>query len=355
MNKAQRCGARACSGFVRQACGCGRDCSQAANPWAGCVLILALILPVAGSAAACHGRFPNPLTDVCWRCIFPIHIGPARISMGMEDAGAAPPLICTCPAPPPLFVRFGLGVSFWEPARVAEVVRTPFCAPLLGGVELADLSTVPAGTGHAGPAGGEAYYHVHWYAFPVLAWMNLLTDLACQDQGGFDLLYLTELDPLWQDDELSFLLNPEAALFANPAAQAACAADCLAASAGFPLDNLFWCAGCQGSMYPLVGSTAHNTGGIDTSLLLTQRMASKLHRQLVARDTSTSAALCGPVPQPIMRKGQYKTQLLYPRPRPHDAQPLGRLSQPWGAGGEYPVRGEDWAYLIFRKRTCCAF
>ena len=124
MNKAQRCGARACSGFVRQACGCGRDCSQAANPWAGCVLILALILPVAGSAEACHGRFPNPLTDVCWRCIFPIHIGPARISMGMEDAGAAPPLICTLPGTATAIRAFRSRRVFLGAARVAEVVRT---------------------------------------------------------------------------------------------------------------------------------------------------------------------------------------------------------------------------------------
>ena len=107
--------------------------------------------------------------------------------------------------------------------------------------------------------------------------MNLLTDLACQDQGGFDLLYLTELDPLWQDDELSFLLNPEAALFANrprrPPAR-------LTAWRRAPDFRLTTCSGARVARvpcYPLVGSTAHNTGGIDTSLLLTQRMASKLH------------------------------------------------------------------------------
>ncbi len=316
--------------------------------------MLVLLWPGSIPAAPCYGGFPNPLTDVCWRCIFPIHIGPVQAGMGMEDAGAVPPLICTCPAPPPLFVRFGLGVSFWEPARVAEVVRTPFCSPLLGGVQLAELSSVPAGTGHAGVAGGEAYYQVHWYVYPLLAWLGLLTDLACMSPESFDLVYLSELDPLWQDDELAFLLNPEAALFANPVAQAACAADCIAASSGFPIDALFWCAGCQGSMYPLTGSTAHNTGAVDSSLLLTQRMAFKLHRQLVARDTSTIAAMCIPQPQPIMRKGQYKTQMLHPLPYPQGAQPFGRLSLPWASGREYPVHGEDFSYLVFRKRLCCA-
>jgi hypothetical protein len=71
--------------------------------------------------------------------------------------------------------------------------------------------------------------------------------------------YITELDPLWNADELSFILNPEAILFGNPIAQAACAADCVAATAGFPLNPLFWCGGCQGSLYPFTGNNpAHN-------------------------------------------------------------------------------------------------
>jgi len=311
---------------------------------------LLLLLPmVAWAQQPCHGRFPNPITDVCWRCIFPIRIGPLRIGFGMEDAGDTPPLICACPGNP--IPRIGLGVSFWEPARVSEVVRTPYCANLLGGLRLPGPER-PAGTGDA--VEQESFYHVHWYIYPLLAWVGLLTELACMQQEPFDLLYLTELDPLWQDDELAFLLNPEAALFANPVAQAACAADCVAATTGFPIDRLFWCAGCQGSMYPLGGSSSHHTGGVDTSLLLTQRMLAKLHRMLVARDTSTRAAMCATRAQPIVRKGQYKTQMLYPRPLTNDAQPLGRLSQPWGAGREYPVRGEDWGYLIFRRRLCCA-
>ncbi|HFE31813.1 MAG TPA: conjugal transfer protein, partial [Gammaproteobacteria bacterium] len=85
------------------------------------------------------------------------------------------------------------------------------------------------------------------------------------------------------------------------------------------------------------------------------RMAAKLHRQLIARDTSSRGAMCLPLPLPILRKSQYKTQMLYPVPFTLNAQPFGRVTIPWGAGREYPVRGEDWAYLIWRKKACCAF
>ncbi|WP_370976920.1 TraU family protein [Acinetobacter baumannii] len=34
----------------------------------------------------------------------------------------------------------------------------------------------------------------------------------------------------------------------------ACAGDCVLASAGFGSNGLFWCAGCNGSIYPLNGN-----------------------------------------------------------------------------------------------------
>ncbi|MDA4835001.1 TraU family protein, partial [Enterobacter hormaechei] len=49
--------------------------------------------------------------------------------------------------------------------------------------------------------------------------------------ASFDVAYMTEIDPLWNDDVLTTLINPEVALFNNPIAVAACAADCVAASA----------------------------------------------------------------------------------------------------------------------------
>ena len=45
---------------------------------------------------------------------------------------------------------------------------------------------------------------------------------------------------------LAFYTNPEAAWLANPVALAACLADAAAASAGSPIDSLFWCAGTWG-------------------------------------------------------------------------------------------------------------
>ena len=112
--------------------------------------------------------------------------------------------------------------------------------------------------------------------------------------GSFDLAYLTEVDPLWNDDELTLILNPDAVLFANPIAIAACAADCVAATVGFGLNTLFWCAGCQGGLYPMDGHVQYHMGGVRTAALLAQRLTAKMHRELIAWGWHGSRGLCGP-------------------------------------------------------------
>nr|VUD33128.1 conjugal transfer pilus assembly protein TraU [Raoultella sp. NCTC 9187] len=65
------------------------------------------------SAAAdpsCEGRFVNPITDVCWQCIFPMSIGSVSVAAGggPDTVNPASP-VQYCPAPPPIFVRIGSG------------------------------------------------------------------------------------------------------------------------------------------------------------------------------------------------------------------------------------------------------
>ena len=54
-----------------------------------------------------------------------------------------------------------------------------------------------------------AFYHYHYYAFPLLVMLDLFMDGNCNADGymDFDLMYLSELDPTWLNDELVFLLS----------------------------------------------------------------------------------------------------------------------------------------------------
>ena len=43
---------------------------------------LALTFTANTAAAKCNARFLNPITEVCWDCIFPISVGALSINLG---------------------------------------------------------------------------------------------------------------------------------------------------------------------------------------------------------------------------------------------------------------------------------
>lgn len=308
-------------------------------------------------AATCTGKFANPITDVCWSCMFPLKIAGVNLaSLGQEDTqNPGGNIFCSCGNPP----KFGIKVSFWEPVRRVDIVRDPFCLVSLGGINMNPGFDAP---GHGRPQredqGRSSFYQAHWYVDPIIFWLQAILDNGCLENMGFDLAYLTELDPLWNDDELTRILNPDVYLFANLPAQAACAADCVTASSGFSNNLFFWCAGCNGPMYPLNGNIGAHVGGVQASSLIATRLVAKMHREGLMWAASGEDGMCGYYIQPVMDKTNYKYQMLYPIPQTKKiagkcCQPFGRTSILWGAGKEYPYKGEDFAYEIFRKRNCC--
>ena len=315
-----------------------------------------------GWAYDCKGKLINPITDVCWSCLFPLSIGPAKVSgRGLPDPPNPKNIACICPkliggVPIP---TLGIPVGFWEPARIVDVTKEPFCMVSLGGIKLGvNLPTKGVHTATTNAMNGKehSFYHVHWYIWPIMHWLEVLVDFACLDRSSIDLAWLSEIDPTWNDDELGFFLNPESVLFANPIAQAACAVDCAASSAGLPLDLMFWCAGCQGGVYPFSGTIESHAGGVQASLLITEKIIAKLHRQLMLWGTSGKEALCGKYPMPIVKKSQYRLQLTYPLSATNKTlgcHPFGRTSFFLESGREFPVNGEDFAFVIWQKRNCC--
>lgn len=322
------------------------------------VVVLVLVLGRAGeSGAACTGRFINPVTDICWNCIFPLTLGGISLyTAGMDDTPNPKKIIHICPreiagvtVPLPC-----IPVSFWEPARMVDVTRTPWCFVNLGGLTLGPASAERMGSHAQLRDHRQSFYHVHWFVFPVMTWLELLTDFLCLEKQSFDVAWVSELDPTWNDDSLTFLKNPEAVVFANPLAQLACAADCLKASTGFPADSLFWCGGCQGSLYPFSGTISESFGGVQASQLLTMRLLGQLTRMGAVLGTSGEEALCQKTRRSVLKKTEYKSQMLYPVPQTRKGcYPLGRSDMLWSQGTEYPYQGEDFGYLLWRKRNCC--
>lgn len=256
-------------------------------------------------------------------------------------------------APPPLFRRIGLAIGYWEPMALTDVTRSPGCMVNLG-FSLPAFGKTAQGTAKKDEKQvNGAFYHVHWYKYPLTYWLNIITSLGCLEGGDLDIAYLSEIDPTWTDSSLTTILNPEAVIFANPIAQGACAADAIASAFNMPLDVLFWCAGSQGSMYPFNGWVSNESSPLQSSLLVSERMAFKLHRQGMIMETiGKNNAVCNEYPSPILPKERWRYQMVNMYPDSGQCHPFGRSVTRWETGKNPPNTKKNFGYLMWRKRNC---
>ncbi|MEL9687533.1 TraU family protein, partial [Escherichia coli] len=84
--------------------------------WLMMLFLLAGHVPAASADSACEVRFVNPITDICWSCIFPLSLGSIKVSKGKVSVTSNPSMhIPICPAPPTLFRRIRLAIGDWDP------------------------------------------------------------------------------------------------------------------------------------------------------------------------------------------------------------------------------------------------
>ena len=188
------------------------------------VFFLCLISIINPSSADPGCRNANVLsgkliTDICWDCVFPIIIAGVPMNTGQFDvpqASSSNPL-CTCSDD--LGVqRPGVTMAMWQPFQLIEFERVPGCASALNGVKF-PADRLFQGTHGPGKNGGpeESFMHYHVYSFPLLTMLDLFSNYGCliDSYVDFDMLYVSELDPTWNNDELAFFTNPEASLVAT--------------------------------------------------------------------------------------------------------------------------------------------
>lgn len=327
-------------------------------------LVLGLLLWVTSAQAVvpsiCTGTLYNPITDTDWNNIFPISIAGIQFT---SNSNMSPPLmlamppVCLCPT---IFgIPFiGIGVTFWQPMFISEIERRPGCLSSLGGIQvmpgysmLGSEQTTEDGVNSGTQANRM---QVHWYEYPVFGMLQLMESVICRNINGFNLMYMTEIDPLWQDDVWGAIFAPEAALFANPIASAACAVDAVASSLDFPMDALFWCAGAWGNIYPLSGNSSHAGTPFTMNNQLQAKFIARNHRMGLSWQTIGPTAVCSAHPNPIWVKSQYRYNQVAPVPRRGRAVPTGSN----GMLFQFPPitnvpTQEHTINLIWQGQQCC--
>lgn len=314
------------------------------------ITLLVVIFCPLNAHATCSANVFNPITEICWNCVFPVTMaGIALYGSDIDsphDNISSPVCLCGTVA--------GITASFWEPARIIETVKDPYCFNLIS----ADLSSGDAflggGVGDVPKTGKTTFAQAHYYLLNVWSFLDLFLDLPCLENTGFDVGYLSEVDPLWNDDLLAFILNPEALLFGNAVLQFSCMADSAAANAGLPLDPLFWCMGSWGSAYPLTGHVS-NDFYVQDNAAIASRLIYKLVREYTLFDTATN--VCGATMWPIWTKSHYRLHIMRPV-RDYTCHPIGRSGLIWSAMKNPPYSAggnasDNFDWVMFRKKLCC--
>lgn len=301
--------------------------------------------------ATCQGRIFNPVTDLNWNNSFPVTIGGVRGGSGPNN----PPLhrmpaICQCSPKP------GIGITFWEPRFVAEVARTAGCSSTLGGVDISGgaFKFLSSENESDSETWAGARLQVHWYDYPAMMAMDVAQSYAgCVSQPEFKMDAPTEVDPLWNAELAAALNSPEGLLFANPVAALSCIPDAVTSMANYPLDLLYWCAGAQGIVYPLMGrsQTHSDSTGNGTMHTLSKYIASrtKVGKLLM---TIGPAAQCIKMYNKVWIKSQYRLDLIYPVPS-NSSIVIGKSDLTWSSLTTTPTQTEQ-AYMVWRGSQCCA-
>ncbi|WP_233981868.1 TraU family protein [Pectobacterium versatile] len=297
--------------------------------------------------ATCKSSFINPITDISWRCIFPMRIAGVQVVGGEEDPSSIKSPICTCKSRSGVPI-LGLKTSFWEPKRIIDTVSDAYCMMPLG----TQLSKPTPGTLNGGDYSHDTARRVfqqsHYYIFPAWKILEMFYDIPCLEDEGFDVAMMTEILPQWNNDVLSLLINPEAILFANPITIVACSADAVATTFGMPLNAMFWCMGSWGNVYPLSGSITA-TDVVEANAGIAARTIFFMGRMGLLWNSSEDG--CYTQLAPIWRKNRYKLQMMRPA-KDSACIPLGREGLIWTGGKHDPLK-DNFMWMMFEKKDCC--
>ena len=146
--------------------------------------VAALVLAGSGDAQTCTGKFANPITDICWSCILPISIGAAHVAtLGQEDIENPASPLCVCPGVPTRDRDFDRLLGAGAAGRCDAQALLP------GEPGRRQSQSRPAGArgramgAHDRTLRPARFYQAHWYANPMLYWLEVLLDFGCLESG----------------------------------------------------------------------------------------------------------------------------------------------------------------------------
>lgn len=304
----------------------------------------------------------GPVALANWNSLFPIYIFGVPVVGGhiAKPHKMITSPVCTCP----WRLSFGtvslpgIMVNWFTPQFVAEASEIPGCISFLGVNPLESYSPLKRSGNRAeggdGPQVKQNKRQVHLFENPMGEMLESLQGTLCS-YGTTDIStsYLTEPDPLWQNDQWSVIFNPESILFANPIAALACAADFVGANIGQPIDELFWCSGSK-TLYPLSAVDEISDDLNHTNSVTIHRFFFRQTRLGMMWKSIGPSAICTPHPTPIMSKQQYRIDPIWPLPPGFGSVAVFGMNKfMWRTTGTFTTQ-ESGVFNIWKAVQCCA-
>jgi conjugal transfer pilus assembly protein TraU len=322
---------------------------------------------------ACETAISDSLSIISQRAVsslhnaYPIKFGGVTLvtADSVEDTPSEMSTVCgPCLTPPFGIPVFGIQTSYWQPIGIVEVTSIPHCMPTYGmSMEIDNM----AGSNSLGERPSDEKnslytYQAHYIFYPPFAVMDLGASTCSRTPTTWDIPYMSEVDPAWQDDVSAAVYFFEVLLVTNPLTQLTCGIDSIAANLGFPLDILWWCMGSWGSMYPVSGNAVNITApqaaiGLAVRALKSMSRGIKELNPIPSMELTVGAHMssgyCKPITIPDIRKSLYSFVPLYPTLYDNRI-PIGRSGLVWEYGIDAPVSNKGvYAYAVYRKVECC--
>jgi hypothetical protein len=263
------------------------------------------------------------------------------VAGGLAIGGTAAVLLAVQSTPPPLPALVNLAcvhwavtgpcfcspfnpclrVEYFEPGWLVEIVKTPgdTLIPVLGNVLQAALAAVgapAAGGGGAGNASGSGHTNLHFEEAHVYSFPQLLGGpcTGCGPSSGLGLHYASEMDPLWRT----------------------------AVAVPSPLDLLTQ-VGVWGRLYPRSGKVIHSSEPVASALAVVRAM------DIAHQPIGTPPNVDAHVVTQLVEERAACVQMAWPK-----------MTHCFQAGTPPPLwetralsLSGKYAFLIWRKRTCC--
>lgn len=315
---------------------------------------------------ACHtmsGSIVDVLANMDWNNAFPITFFGIDIGGGGNPPRLHEDAFCQCNWRTPGLnaIPYGIGLTFWNPIYIVETSKAAGCFITLP-VEglLKGYTAQNSGKGSVGAhKGGSQRRQIHFYSFPVLKMLDMFTEVFCSGGNkGFDLVYLTEIDPTWQNDLWAATFFPEGTLFSNVLARVACGVEAAKVNFGrsYPIDAMWWCLGAQ-HLYPVSGNSDTGTASEQTNMKALGRFLFRQHRLSALSTTIGKKAACFATYSPRLPKQQYRIDPVFPSAVRGVSKPivLGRSYLFW----KFPppvfnyASHESGAFVLWRGTQCC--